>query len=86
MKKIWIGIATAAIVMGIRTAAYAANTNNDADSRFKFFEQMLPYARQMHPDFSDKQIEEMYNNCHGGNGPQRMMNNNSHMRGGMMGF
>lgn len=85
MKKIWVGIAAVAMVMGIGTAVHAANGNSDPGRNFNFFEQMLPYAKQMHPNFSDKQIEEMYNNCHGGNGPQRMMNN-TQMRGGMMGF
>jgi hypothetical protein len=31
-------------------------------------EEMRPYAKEMHPDLSDKELEEMYNSCHGTNG------------------
>lgn len=74
MKKLWIGISTAALVMGIGTAgAYAASDNNDV------FKQMLPHAKQMHPNLTEKQLKEMHNNCHNSNGNgsemQGMMNN-----------
>lgn len=88
MKKMWIGIATMALVMGIGTAgAYAAATDNDNGNNNSpnFFEQMLPHAKQMHPDLTDEQIKEMYNSCHNGTGTQGMMNN-TQLRGSMMNF
>ncbi|MDN4067596.1 FAD/FMN-containing dehydrogenase [Paenibacillus vini] len=83
MKKLWIGIATMALVMGIGTAGvYAATVENGTEdsgivNNQDTYEQMLPYAKQMHPDLSEDQIRGMYNSCHGGNGSgvKGMMNN-----------
>lgn len=93
MKKLWIGIATMALVMGIGTAgAYAATSDNGTEDNGKAkepstFEQMLPHAKQMHPDLSDEQIRGMYNNCHGGNGSGVSgMMNNTRMGSNMMNF
>lgn len=89
MKKVWLGITTVVLVMGIGTAgAYAAsadNNNNTGGDR-SFFEQMLPHAKQMHPELSDQQIEQMYNSCHNGNGRGQGMMNNAQWRGSMMNF
>ncbi|WP_410768889.1 FAD/FMN-containing dehydrogenase [Fontibacillus sp. BL9] len=89
MKKIWIGLTAAVLVMGIGTVgAYAATIDNNGTGKSEnqnFFERMLPYAKQMHPDLSDEQIKEMYDNCHGGNGTQGMMGT-SPGRSGMMNF
>lgn len=75
MKKIWIGLAAAAMVLALGTAVYAAT---DKDTGFK---QMLPQMKQMHPDVSEQQLQEMYNNCNSnGNGMSGMMNDNA---GGM---
>ncbi|MGG1614513.1 FAD/FMN-containing dehydrogenase [Paenibacillus phoenicis] len=93
MKKLWIGIATMALVMGIGTAgAYAATAENGTEDSGKVnnqstFEQMLPHAKQMHPDLSEEQIREMYNSCHGGNGSgAKGMMNNTQMGSNMMNF
>lgn len=87
MKKVWLGITTVVLVMGIGTAgAYAASADNNTGGDRSFFEQMLPHAKQMHPELSDQQIEQMYNNCHNGNGTGRGMMNNSQWRGSMMNF
>lgn len=32
------------------------------------FGEILPHAKEMHPDLSDEELEEMYNNMHGENG------------------
>ncbi|MDN4067608.1 FAD/FMN-containing dehydrogenase [Paenibacillus vini] len=92
MKKLWIGIATMALVMGIGAAgAYAATSDNGTDDSGKAnnsstFEQMLPYAKQMYPDLSEEQIRGMYNSCHGGNGSGTGMMNSSQMGSNMMNF
>lgn len=82
MKKLWIAIATMVLLMGIGTvgayAATAGNGNDDSGNAQKtsVFEQMLPYAKQMHPDLSDEQIREMYKSCHdGSNTGTGMMDN-----------
>ncbi|WP_223067985.1 FAD/FMN-containing dehydrogenase [Paenibacillus caui] len=81
MKKIWIGITASVLLMGIGTAgAYAASTGNNngtsADNSKDFFEQMLPYGKQMHPNLTDEQIKKMHNICHDSNGTgmRQMMN------------
>ncbi|RJG22451.1 FAD/FMN-containing dehydrogenase [Paenibacillus thiaminolyticus] len=87
MKKVWLGITTVVLVMGIGTAGvYAASADNNTGDDRSFFEQMLPHAKQMHPELSDQQIEQMYNSCHNGNGTGRGMMNNSQWRGSMMNF
>ncbi|GAC43320.1 FAD/FMN-containing dehydrogenase [Paenibacillus popilliae ATCC 14706] len=87
MKKLWLGITALVLIMGIGAAgAYAASADNLSDGDRSFFEQMLPFAKQMHPDLSDQQIEQMYNSCHNGNSTGRGMMNNSQWRGSMMNF
>lgn len=80
MKKILIGLTAAALVLGIGTAVYAAA----ADSGL--FEQMLPMMKQMHPNMTDQQLQDMFNSCHsngnGGTGMNGMMG--SFQRGGGM--
>lgn len=92
MKRLWIGIATIAMVLGIGTAgAYTATADNGTDDNGKvnnesFFEQMLPRAKQMHPDLSEEQIQEMYNNCHGRGITGAGMMNNTQWGNNMMNF
>jgi hypothetical protein len=80
MKKVWIVLATVAMVLALGTAVYAAT---DEDSGFK---QMLPQMKQMHPNVSEQQLQEMYNNCkRNGNGMSGMMNGKADdMKGNMM--
>lgn len=76
MKKVWIVLAAVAMVLALGTAVYAA-TDEDPG-----FQQMLPQMKQMHPDVSEQQLQEMYNNCSSsGNGMSGMMNGGA---GGMM--
>lgn len=87
MKKLWIGLSALVLVMGIGTAgAYAAAANNDNNGS-SFFEKMLPFAKQMHPNLSEEQIKQMYNNCStsNGTGMSGMMQNSQYSRG-MMNF
>lgn len=90
MKKVWIGLAGLILVMGIGSAGvYAAtpNTLTDNDNSGDTYEEMLPYAKQMHPNLTDQQIENMYNSCHTNNGEgNRSMMNNSQLRDSMMNF
>ncbi|WP_410514198.1 FAD/FMN-containing dehydrogenase [Paenibacillus sp. BR2-3] len=83
MKKVWIGVIALVMVMGIGTSVYAASP----DKGESFFERMLPFAKQMHPDLTDTQINDMLNNCqsNNGNGMGQMMNNSGN-GGGMMNF
>ncbi|KWX75220.1 FAD/FMN-containing dehydrogenase [Paenibacillus riograndensis] len=83
MKKIWLGIIALVLVMGIGTSVYAA----EADNGQSWFENMLPFAKKMHPDLTDSQIKDMVNNCHSkqGTGKGGMMDSTSG-RGSMMNF
>lgn len=73
MKKLFIGLMGLVLVLGIGSGVYAATADNSTE----LFEQMLPFAKQMHPDISDQQIQDMYNSCHSntGEGAKQMMNN-----------
>ncbi|MGP3560236.1 hypothetical protein [Geobacillus sp. BK01] len=62
MKKVTGGLLAAALVLGAGTAVLA-NTNGPLS-----FEQMLPHMKSMHPDLSERQLQDMYNACHGANG------------------
>ncbi|WP_379159564.1 FAD/FMN-containing dehydrogenase [Paenibacillus sp. sgz5001063] len=83
MKKIGLGIIALVLLMGIGTSVYAAGTDNGQS----WIENMLPFAKQMHPDLTDGQVKAMVNNCRNGQGTHTggMMNNASG-RGGMMNF
>ncbi|MNL80764.1 hypothetical protein D3C87_2076920 [compost metagenome] len=73
--------------MGIGTAgAYAAAANNDNNDS-GFFEKMLPFAKQMHPNLSEEQIKQMHDNCStsNGTGMSGMMQNSQYSRS-MMNF
>ncbi|MEK4328441.1 FAD/FMN-containing dehydrogenase [Paenibacillus sp. FSL R7-0312] len=86
MKKLWIGLSALVLVMGIGTAgAYAAANNDYNDSGF--FEKMLPFAKEMHPNLSEEQIKKMHENrsTSSGTGMSGMMQNSQYSRG-MMNF
>lgn len=36
------------------------------------FGQMLPRMKQMHPEFTDKQLEKMFQSCHAEDGPMQL--------------
>ncbi|CAH0117948.1 MULTISPECIES: FAD/FMN-containing dehydrogenase [unclassified Paenibacillus] len=86
MKKLGIGLGALLLVMGIGSVgAYAASINNGNNSGF--FENMLPFAKQIHPDLSNEQIEQMYNYCNNSNGAGMSgIKRNSQFRAGMMNF
>lgn len=66
MKKLIVGIVTIALVLTLGSAVYA-ESNDGGQGTFNFG-QMLPFMKQVHPDFSEQQLKDMYNNCHGTNG------------------
>ncbi|WP_339265444.1 CUE domain-containing protein [Paenibacillus sp. FSL K6-1330] len=74
MNSKFIAIVGAAVLtLGIGTAVYASEV---APSNFK---DMIPFMKEMHPNLSDSDLEQMYNNCHGNSNTQGMMQNNSMM-------
>ncbi|PJN55494.1 hypothetical protein PAEVO_22150 [Paenibacillus sp. GM2FR] len=74
MNSKFIAIVGAAVLtLGIGTAVYASEV---ATSTFK---DMIPFMKEMHPNLSDSDLEQMYNNCHGNSIPQGMMQHNSNM-------
>lgn len=64
MKKLTFGLITTLLFVGVGTAAFAQDDNGGIIN----FESMKPYIEKMHPSFSEKQLEDMYDNCHGENG------------------
>lgn len=61
MKKRLISLVLiVAFVLGIGNVVYA-NSETDGWS----FEEMLPFMKQMHPEMNEKEMEQMYQNCHG---------------------
>ncbi|MCM3671538.1 hypothetical protein M3181_21495 [Mesobacillus maritimus] len=69
MKKLIVGILSATFILGAGSYAFAQGTEDGILG----FDQMKPYMEQMHPDFSENELQNMYNACHGEGG---MMQNN----------
>ena len=65
MKKLILGVLAIVLVLGAGSAF--ANSDGDGEGTFNFG-QMLPFMKQMHPGWSDEELKEMYNACHGTNG------------------
>lgn len=61
-RKLLLTVLTLVFILSIGTFAYAQGEGN-----FNFG-QMLPYMKQMHPDLSTDQLQDMYNACHGTSG------------------
>ncbi|WNF36487.1 CUE domain-containing protein [Bacillaceae bacterium IKA-2] len=67
MKKKLIAVITAAaLVLGIGTVAMA-NSDSEVFENVNFKE-MIPFMQEMHPDFDEAELEEMYESCHGQGG------------------
>lgn len=65
------------LILGIGTAAYAAEVGPGT------FKDMLPFMKEMHPNYNESELEQMYQNCHQGEGytnSRGMMNNRSMMQ------
>ena len=79
MKKLAVGVLSAALVLGAGTAVFAAGNNDSGDGIN--FEKMLPFMQKMHPDSSKEDLQKMYKACHEDGGMmddtngKNMMNN-----------
>jgi len=75
-RKIWLGLFALILVLAIGTTAFALENNGT-------FEQMQTYMKQVHPDLTDEQIQDMYQNCHsdGTLSPNMNQNGMSNMMG-----
>lgn len=62
MKKLAVGVLSAAMILGVGTAVFAAGSNDSGDG-FSF-EKMLPFMQKMHPDSSKEDLQQMYKACH----------------------
>ncbi|MBG9792163.1 hypothetical protein ABD76_06500 [Paenibacillus dendritiformis] len=76
MKKrlAWVGATALALIFG--TAVYASGSDDSG------FGQMLPHMKQMHPDMTDAQVDQMVQHCHGSD--RQAVRSQGMMRGGMM--
>ncbi|RSD25027.1 hypothetical protein [Mesobacillus subterraneus] len=81
MKKISFTFLSAAIILGASTVAFAED-GNQSKGTFNFGQIKL-LMEKMHPELSQKELQQMYNDCHGTNGamPSRnfQMMNPDHM-------
>ncbi|WP_442596124.1 hypothetical protein [Neobacillus sp. D3-1R] len=69
MKKTIFSISLVSM-LAIGTAAFAAGNDTDLFN----FEKMKPFMQQMHPNFSNEELKEMYDTCHGNNGMMQNQN------------
>ncbi|GAM12955.1 hypothetical protein [Mesobacillus selenatarsenatis] len=65
MKKLTLSFLGAAMIVGASTAAFAEE-GTEGKGTFNFG-QMKPLIEKMHPDLSDEEVKQMYNDCHGTN-------------------
>ncbi|MBT2694900.1 hypothetical protein [Bacillus sp. ISL-55] len=81
MKKLTLSLLGATLIIGASTAAFAEE-GKEGKGTFNFG-QMKPLIEKMHPNFSDEEVKQMYNDCHGTNGAMPSKNFNmmdsSHM-------
>ncbi|UCZ53549.1 CUE domain-containing protein [Bacillus shivajii] len=80
MKKMIIGVLSLGLVFGAGASIVAASEDGfpGFEDGVPKFEEMLPFMQQMHPNWSDDDLESMYNACHGedGNRGPGMMGSN----------
>lgn len=81
MKKLIIGFLTIAVIVGGAGTYVFAQPNGE---NFFNFDEMQPYMKKMHPNFSEEDQWAMFNDCHGDDGD--MQNNNNEYRGMMNNF
>jgi hypothetical protein len=66
MKKMVISVLGSMLIFGVGTVVMAAG--NESDKEIGTFEKMKPLMEEMHPDFSNEELKQMYDSCHGDNG------------------
>jgi hypothetical protein len=69
VKKIVLSVLGSVLIFGVGTVVMAAG--NDTDKEKGSFEKMKPFMEEMHPDFSNDELKEMYDSCHGDNGKMK---------------
>jgi len=62
MKKLAVGMLSAALILGAGTAVFAAGNSNSGEGLN--FEKMLPFMQKMHPNSSKEELTDMYKACH----------------------
>ncbi|WP_069188098.1 hypothetical protein [Bacillus sp. FJAT-27251] len=62
MKKIGIGLLSAAIIFGAGTFAFA-QASETVPGKITF-EKMLPFMQEMHPGSSESELQQMFDACH----------------------
>ncbi|MGO4886552.1 hypothetical protein ACJ2A9_02245 [Anaerobacillus sp. MEB173] len=66
MKKSIIGLLSLGLVFGIGTTVFGnADVETVVKNEFPSFEEMAPLMQEMHPDWTEKDMETMYQSCHG---------------------
>ena len=68
-KKLIIGLLTGAIVLGGAGTYAFAQTDG--------FQEMKPFMQKMHPELSENELEQRYQDCHG-DGENGMMPRGKH--------
>lgn len=77
MKKLAIGILSAAFILGAGTAVFAVGNNNSSNS--SNFKEMLLSMQKMHPNSSKQELKDMYKACHENGGMMDETNGNETM-------
>ena len=74
-RKVMVGILTLGLAFGaVGTVALAneLSAKETIQELFKdgipSFKEMLPFMKEMHPSWTDEQLEDMYKSCHGEGG------------------
>lgn len=71
MKKLTAGLLAAGLVLGAGTAVFAADNQGMVQGQGQGivnFGQVLPYMKQVHPNLTEQQLQDLYNACHGTGG------------------
>ena len=77
MKKLAIGILSAAFILGAGTAVFAAGNNNSSNS--SNFKEMVPTMQKMHPNSSKQELKDRYKSCYENGGMMDETNGNETM-------
>ncbi|GGH21689.1 hypothetical protein [Paenibacillus segetis] len=75
-KKLIVSLSVIALTMSIGTAVIAAGNN---EGNYNNYEDMLPHMQQVHPDLNEKQLNDMYNNCHNNTDVKKQNSNAQNM-------
>ncbi|MBT2689983.1 hypothetical protein J7I93_17590 [Bacillus sp. ISL-47] len=66
MKRLIAGIFSVSLILGSGTAILAAG--NESPEGFLNFGKVKPLMQEMHPEFSNQELKEMFESCHGTKG------------------